>query len=549
MREAEALERGVSEDERAARLSRRAFGILGAGAIVAAGCRSAPEARGDGDAGDPARPEVVILGAGLAGLTCLHRLRARGVDAVVYERAERVGGRTLTGRGLFAGGGAPGRTVELGGEFIDSAHVELMALARELGLALRDLAAPSASGGGADGLARTYFVGGRRVPESQLLEGFVPVARAIREALAAIGDEDIGYDGAPDAAARFDRTSLADFLTKAGPSRDTLAVLDAAYTTEYGIALGAQSSLNLIMMLSEDNLASPAASGAWDLYGDSDERWQIVGGNQRVAEELAARHAARVRTGHAVAAIRQRAGGGWTVSFEGGREVACAVVVSALPFTVLRRVTLDAELPAIKRRVIAELGYGNNGKLILPLSGRPWEAHGEDGALYLEGAAQQTWAPDPWVREGPGVLSNFVGGASGDLLGQGEPRVWAGRLAAALEAVWPGAGGQARVAEALRAHWPSEPAALGSYAGYLVGQWTGIGGAEAEAVGSLIFAGEHTATDFQGYMGGAVESGERAAREVLALHEGGSQRGPRRVACRRGGRARAHAVAVLRAQR
>ncbi|MFO0750039.1 MAG: FAD-dependent oxidoreductase [Myxococcota bacterium] len=156
---AEALERGASELARQVELDagRRRFlqatsagtlavGLGGLGALSA--CRTSPDrARASGPV-DDRRPEVAILGAGLAGMTCLHRLTQRGMRAVVYEQSERLGGRTWTGRGLFAGGPGgddPGHMLELGGEFIDTAHVEMLKLAKELGLAVRDTLAASAA--------------------------------------------------------------------------------------------------------------------------------------------------------------------------------------------------------------------------------------------------------------------------------------------------------------------------------------------------------------------------------------------------------------------
>jgi len=72
------------------------------------------------------------------------------------------------------------------------------------------------------------------------------------------------------------------------------------------------------------------------------------------------------------------------------------------------------------------------------------------------------------------------------------------------------------VLAAVRFHWPTFEWTKGSYACYLPGQWTRFGGAEGERVGNLHFCGEHTSVDFQGYMEGAAESGERAAAEILA---------------------------------
>jgi monoamine oxidase len=64
--------------------------------------------------------------------------------------------------------------------------------------------------------------------------------------------------------------------------------------------------------------------------------------------------------------------------------------------------------------------------------------------------------------------------------------------------------------------WAGYPWTLGSYSYWKVGQYTKFSGAEGERSGACHFAGEHTSVDFQGYLNGAVESGERAASEILA---------------------------------
>ncbi|HWH20132.1 MAG TPA: FAD-dependent oxidoreductase, partial [Solirubrobacterales bacterium] len=102
----------------------------------------------------PAAPRVAIVGAGLAGLTCAYRLHQRGIASMLYEAHDsRVGGRCWTAR-EFAGG----QTAEHGGEFIDSAHHRIRALARELGLTLDDLEAAARK---RPGLHPRLFLAGR----------------------------------------------------------------------------------------------------------------------------------------------------------------------------------------------------------------------------------------------------------------------------------------------------------------------------------------------------------------------------------------------------
>ncbi|MGH9429858.1 MAG: flavin monoamine oxidase family protein, partial [Terriglobia bacterium] len=113
-----------------------------------------------------------------------------------------------------------------------------------------------------------------------------------------------------------------------------------------------------------------------------------------------------------------------------------------------------------------------------------------------------------------GVLTNFAGGRRGLAMGEGTPEERAVKFVAHLEAIFPGAVA-AHTKQAVRFFWPSSPLSQGSYACYKPGQYTTIAGAEREAVSGLHFAGEHTSLEFQGFMNGASESGERVAQEIL----------------------------------
>ncbi|NJR38397.1 MAG: FAD-dependent oxidoreductase, partial [Leptolyngbyaceae cyanobacterium CSU_1_4] len=83
-----------------------------------------------------------------------------------------------------------------------------------------------------------------------------------------------------------------------------------------------------------------------------------------------------------------------------------------------------------------------------------------------------------------------------------------------FEGIFPGIGA-AQQGRGVRSFWAAEPYSLGSYACYLPGQWTAIGGAEGERVGNIWFAGEHCSPGSQGYMNGACETAETAARSIL----------------------------------
>jgi monoamine oxidase len=290
-------------------------------------------------------------------------------------------------------------------------------------------------------------------------------------------------------------------------------------TTDFGREPEDQSALNLLFYF---------GSGATEY----DERYRILGGNQQVADRLAEAWAGRIRYGVAATGIEEAGDGRLRVALDDGSEEVADYVVCTLPFSVLRNLRLDLDLPAPKRLAIDTLGYGTNAKLLLPFAGRPWTAHGDNGLVHTDTGLQSGW--DPWdQQEGDtGAFANFTGGEHGERLGEGDPVDLAGALVEELETFWPGARA-AWGGEVARQHWPGIPTALGSYACYRVGQWTTLGGAEPEPVGRLFFAGEHTSYEFQGYMNGAAESGRRAAEEVLAAANGAARirREPR--ACQR----------------
>lgn len=179
---------------------------------------------------------------------------------------------------------------------------------------------------------------------------------------------------------------------------------------------------------------------------------------------------------------------------------------------------LRLPLPEVKRRSIETIGYGTNAKLIAGFTERVWRIrHGSNGYTYSDRTFQTTWESSRTPNStGPsGALTNFVGGRHGLEIGLGNAEAHTAAWLAEMEAIYPGIGAARDRFPAIRAHWPSNPLSRGSYSAYRVGQWTTIGGAEAEPVGGLHFAGEHTGGAFQGFMEGACASGERVAAEVL----------------------------------
>ncbi len=496
-------------------LTRRNFlgGSLALGAGLAAGlplagCAGAGPAA-SAAAAPPGRARrrhgglpVVIAGAGIAGLTAGYRLRQAGVPVRILEAQGRTGGRMFSLRDRFA----DRQVVELGGELIDSGHTHIRALAEELCIALDDLAQEEE---GID-LDVWWFAGAKR-SDREVVEAFLPLVRPLESALVSL-PADVHYR-TPAGAEALDRMSIAEWLDSVGAAGWFRRLLEVAYTTEYGLEPGEQSALNLILML--DPQPSP-----FQIFGDSDERFHVRGGNDRITAALAERLADAIEIDTLLEAVALGADGAFRCAVRRGgwsRELRAEHVILALPFTLLRDVRLDLPLPPVKLRAIRELGYGTNAKLMVGFSSRVWRtAHGSNGSVVADLPFQHTWETSRRQPGTAGVLTNFTGGAHGAELGRGTAAEQARRLVADLEAVFPGlAAARPGMTEA-RFHWPSFAWSRGSYGCYRPGQWTAFAGAEGEPFGNLRFAGEHCSRDAQGLMEGGCETGETAAREVLA---------------------------------
>jgi monoamine oxidase len=480
---------------RARRPTRRAFlrGTIGAGAAAALGMET----------GCGGGTRVVVVGAGIAGLTAAWELKKKGVVADVYEAAERVGGRMMTAKNLLA----PGQTTDLGGEFIDSDHDDLLRLATELSIDLYDTRAPSESMLASD----AYFFAGSHHTVAQVITEFAPLAAKMAADRDAAGD--VGYQ-TPDSGMALDHTSISQYLDQIGASGWIRSLLEVAYVTEYGRDAGEQSSLNLLSLIGTDT-----TGGMFEIFGDSDERYVAKGGAQRFVDELGKRMDAQINLGHRLVRIAPD-GDGFTLDFElletsTTVTVDADIVIMTVPFSVLRDVKIEVELPPVKKKAITELGYGYNAKILVGFTKRIWREQGYSGYTYGDTGFQLAWDCSRQQDGDTGGLTLYSGGKPGLDVGAMSAAYQAQQLLPGLEMVYPGllATQNGNVA---RFHWPTYNLSKGSYACYLTGQWTAISGAEIEPVGNLFFAGEHTSLDFQGFMGGGAQTGTMAAQAVLA---------------------------------
>lgn len=178
------------------------------------------------------------------------------------------------------------------------------------------------------------------------------------------------------------------------------------------------------------------------MYGESDERFHVKGGNDRIPTALASALGERIELNSILQRIRRRADGQIECTFSRGATTFSAAaphVIIAIPFTMLRSVAIDIDLPERKRRAIRELGYGTNAKLMVGFMRRLWRTkYRSNGSTLSDQGYQSSWETSRLQPGDSGILTNFTGGRHGIELGEGSPAERAAELAQQLDAIYPG---------------------------------------------------------------------------------------------------------------
>jgi monoamine oxidase len=449
------------------------------------------------------RPRVIVIGAGLAGLAAAWELTQAGAEVTVLEARQVPGGRVRTLRAPFA----DGLYGEAGALHVPDSHHLVRRQAEELGLRLVAIA-PRPAG-------ELYYVRGRRIvvggdtgeswpldltPEERTLGLAGMWARYVGPALDEIGDPTTpGWPGP--ALAPYDGMTMAELLRARGASPDAVELLALGYLDLGGDGVDTYSALSMLRDLA--------------LRRGNRRYWAIAGGNDQLPAAMAARLGGRVCYGAPVIRIEPGPRTATVVTRQDGesRRWVADHVICTLPPPVLARLEVAPAFSPARRAAIAAIAATSLTRVFFQTRTRFWRTRRLPSSavtdLPIRWVCDAT-ATQPGAR---GILDAHVGGTDARRFAALPPSERVAQVLTHLVRLYPGADAEVEATAVM--DWDAEPWARGAYAWFRPGQLTSVMRPLVEPEGRIHLAGEHLSSA-SGWMQGALDSGLRAARDVLA---------------------------------
>lgn len=420
------------------------------------------------------RPKkVIIVGAGLAGLTAGYELSKAGHEVTILEAQNRVGGRVFTVREPFA----DGLYAECGGEWVESVHEYLLRYIDEFGLPL--------------------YRGSFRDTEDEGLK-FSPRARKVHDRLEeTVKKVDPSAHQNP-SLPELDQLSFLEFLQKMEAPPDMIEQMQRSISGLMAINIESISALHIL-----NEYALP----------ESQASFRIAGGNDLVPKTLASHLREHIHYSRPAVKIEHDVSGVAVTFLENGtrQTITGERLVIAAPFTCVRKIEITPALSSEKMKAINTLAYGQILKAPLQFRQRFWlnkEGEPRKSLQNMIGSVYEASGGQAGVR---GLLVAYIPDKSGMAMAGIATEQRLEKILAKVAEIHPEAprfyeGGYVK-------WWQEDEWAGGTYAYFRPGQITSMRKTIAQPEGRIHFAGEHTA-GWQGYMNGAVESGHRVAREI-----------------------------------
>lgn len=494
-------------------LSRREFlkaSALGTSALALGSCTSLDRLF-MGDVRD-LRKEVIILGAGAAGLAAAFELKKRKIPFRVFEASSRVGGRVQSVK-MFPG---EGPVAELGAEFFESVHTTVFDIAKELSLPVQEIKTPAGREAHLFSFSDKIYRVRDLAPRMKSLQA--PLRR-VRADLFREQDVVLSYRNSLqfERSVYYDSLSLQDLLNSWSSEVDPLILrlIEAQALSRFGAEASQQSSLHFLSTL--DAEGSSLLSGR-PLY-------RMEGGLSQLTNSMAERVAGVIpdqviKLQYALSAISEKEGV-FTLTFKtprGEETFRTRHVICTVPFSKLREVQgfVDLDISSLKKDAILSQAYATHSKGVLPFATAFWNNKRGNTAANLgnftgDFITQKMWDSGRGQTGTQGLLTFQRAGVSGEKAGANAPQEALRDLELFYNDV-PNLSG-----EPMMVNWSQRPWSRGSMAYFKPGQYMRYRGAasEPEYGGRFLFAGEHTSLRFAGTLQGALESGVKAASEIF----------------------------------
>ncbi|NUQ78561.1 MAG: flavin monoamine oxidase family protein [Polyangiaceae bacterium] len=451
--------------------------------------------------------DVVVIGAGLAGLTAARELVRRGRSVVVLEARDRVGGRTLSHTTSL------GDVIDLGAQWIGPTQDRMEALCKELGVETFPQHNKGTKILSLGGSISTYEGSIPALPIFSLLS----LDRTIKRLEALCREVPLEAPHRAPRAAEWDGMTVESWKRANVSTWRTRAVVDVAVGAVFAADPSEISFLHFLFYLRSGG----GLLRLTEITGGA-QQTRIVPGAQTISKRLAEGLGERVRIEAPVRSIRQD-GAGVVVRSDRGCHRA-KYCIAAVPPALAGRIDFDPPLPAIRDQLTQRMPLGSVAKHIAIYKKPFWRERGLSGEAVVDKGPIKVVFDDSPADGSHGALLGFLVGS--DARGWGR-RPMEERRRAVLDEFARLFGPEARACEEhIEKDWGEEVWSRGCFAGLMApGTWTSFGEALREPAGRIHWAGTETAVRWNGYMEGAVESGERAAKEVLSALGGGEGAG------------------------
>jgi monoamine oxidase len=426
---------------------------------------------------------ILIAGAGLAGLTAARELTTKGASVTVVDARDRVGGRVLTLRAPFL----YGEHAEAGADLIDESQTEICKLIGAVGLRTAKILPGGFSPIQQVGTRRR--IGGKR--------SWHDLEKRLQREVRAFCVSEQRWDGA--VAESLGRQSVAQWLDRI---RAPKALADVAIGLR-GFFLADPIELSLLALI--DQFAEDGAPGGEKMF-------RIIGGNDRLPQVLAKALGSKIRLQTALRRVTQ-ARDGVTATLESKGQLYEArfdCLICAMPATTIRDIVFEPQLPEAQRHALSIIKYGSATKTALQFDRAPWRRRGKPRAFGSALPIGAVW--DGNEEQRGSIITLLAGGTASAatqrmLASEGPTRI-------VREMSWIDFARTKLIAWSTLS-WEHERWSRGGYAFFDPQFPPTLRYLLARPAGRVFFAGEHTSLRWQGYMNGAVETGLRAAEEVM----------------------------------